>query len=104
MVSEGHWTWTSPDPGLPGIPGIPLTNYVGWVITAVIIMTLMSRLPQRKPVGIDGVPTLMLAWVYFSNVLANAIFFDRPWVAVWGGVIMGAVVIPWAWITWTRRP
>ena len=57
-----------------------------------------------QAVGIDGVPTLMLAWVYFSNVLANAVFFDRPWVAVWGGVIMGAVVIPWAWITWTRRP
>jgi len=50
------------------------------------------------------VPTLMLLWVYCSNVLANAVFFGRPWVAVWGGVIMGIVVIPWAWITWTRRP
>jgi putative membrane protein len=103
MVSEGHWTWSSPDPGLPGVPGIPLTNYVGWVITALIIMALLARLPVRKPVG-DGVPTLMLAWVYFSNVLANAVFFGRPWVALWGGIIMGAVVIPWAWISWTRRP
>ena len=103
MVGEGHWTWASPDPGLPGIPGIPLTNYVGWIITALIIMALLSRLPTRKPTG-DGVPTLMLAWVYFSNVLANAVFFGRPWVAVWGGIIMGAVVIPWAWISWTRRP
>jgi putative membrane protein len=103
MVGEGHWTWSSPDPGLPGVPGIPLTNYVGWVITALIIMALLARLPVRKPVG-DGVPTLMLAWVYFSNVLANAVFFGRPWVALWGGIIMGAVVIPWAWISWTRRP
>jgi putative membrane protein len=103
MVGEGHWTWSSPDPGLPGIPGIPLTNYVGWVITALIIMTLLVRLPARKATG-DGVPTLMLAWVYFSNVLANAVFFGRPWVALWGGIIMGAVVIPWAWISWTRRP
>ena len=103
MVSEGHWTWDSPDPGLPGIPGIPLTNYVGWIITALIIMTLLSRLPARKATG-DGVPTLMLAWVYFSNVLGNAVFFGRPWVALWGGIIMGAVVIPWAWISWTRRP
>ena len=103
MVSEGHWTWASPDPGLPGVPGIPLTNYVGWVITALIIMVLLSRLPARKATG-DGVPTLMLGWVYFSNVLANAVFFGRPWVALWGGIIMGAVVIPWAWISWTRRP
>lgn len=103
MVSEGHWTWSNPDPGLPGIPGIPLTNYLGWVITALIIMTLLSRLPQRR-VATDGVPTFLLLWVYFSNVLANAVFFGRPWVALWGGVVMGAVIIPWAWVTWTRRP
>jgi len=103
MVGEGHWTWASPDPGLPGVPGIPLTNYVGWVITAAIIMALLSRLPARRPTP-DGVPTLMLLWVYCSNVLANAVFFGRPWVALWGGLIMGAVVIPWAWISWTRRP
>ena len=66
-------------------------------------MALLSRLPVRRPVA-DGVPTLMLLWVYCSNVLANAVFFGRPWVALWGGLIMGAVVIPWAWISWTRRP
>jgi uncharacterized membrane protein len=103
MVSEGHWTWANPDPGLPGIPGIPLTNYLGWVITALIIMVLLSRLPVRR-VDSEGVPTLMLLWVYFSNVLANAAFFGRPWVAVWGGIAMGAVVIPWAWVTWIKRP
>jgi uncharacterized membrane protein len=102
MVSEGHWSWTSPDPGLPGIPGIPLTNYLGWIITALVIMALLSRLPQRR--GSDGVPTFLLLWVYFSNVLANAVFFDRPWVAVWGGVVMGAIIAPWAWVSWTRRP
>jgi uncharacterized membrane protein len=103
MVGEGHWTWASPDPGLPGIPGIPLTNYLGWIITSLIIMTLLSRLPERRSSG-DGVPTFMLLWVYFSNVLGNAVFFGRPGVAIWGGIIMGAIVIPWAWITWTRRP
>ena len=103
MVAEGHWTWQTPDPGLPGVPGIPLTNYMGWIITAVIIMVLLQRLPQRGRPG-DGVPTMMLLWVYCSNVLANAVFFGRPWVALWGGVIMGIVVLPWAWITWTRRP
>ncbi|MGI9198017.1 MAG: carotenoid biosynthesis protein [Candidatus Nanopelagicales bacterium] len=103
MVSEGHWTWSSPDPGLPGIPGIPLSNYLGWVITALLIMALLARLPAGRP-SLDGVPTLMLAWVYCSNVLANAVFFGRPWVALWGGIIMGIVVVPWAWVSWTRRP
>jgi hypothetical protein len=66
-------------------------------------MTLLSRLPERRSSG-DGVPTFMLLWVYFSNVLGNAVFFGRPGVAIWGGIVMGAIVIPWAWITWTRRP
>ena len=102
MVAEGHWAWANPDPGLPGVPGIPLTNYLGWILTALLMMYLLDRLPPRT--APDGVPALMLAWVYFSNVLGNAVFFDRPWVALWGGILMGIVVIPWAWVTWTTRP
>ncbi len=103
MVSEGHWVWETTSPELPGIPGIPLLNYVGWIITAAIIMALLSRLPQRRSTT-DGVPTLMILWVYFSSVLANAVFFGRPGVALWGGILMGAVVIPFAWASWTKRP
>jgi putative membrane protein len=102
MVSEGHWSWPSPDPALPGIPGIPISNYLGWLLIALIMMGLLSRLPQRR--ANDGVPTLMLAWVFLSNILASAVFFDRPLVALWGGIAMGVVVIPWAWISWTERP
>jgi len=102
MVAEGHWSWPAPDPALPGIPGIPISNYLGWLLIALIMMGLLSRLPQRR--ANDGVPTLMLAWVFLSNILASAVFFDRPMVAVWGGIAMGAVVIPWAWISWTERP
>lgn len=103
MVSEGHWTWQTTEPALPGIPGIPLTNYFGWILTAALIMALLSRLPQRAPQA-DGVPTLLFLWVYFSSVLANAAFFGRPGVALWGGLLMGVVVVPFAWISWTRRP
>jgi hypothetical protein len=34
--------------------------------------------------------------MYASNVLAAAVFFGRPAVALWGGVAMGLTVVPWA--------
>lgn len=101
MVAEGHWTWADPSPALPGIPGIPMSNYLGWLLTAALIVGLLTRLPSRvTPVG---VPEAMLAWVFLSNILANVAFLGRPWVALWGGVAMGIVCVPWAWTLWRDR-
>ncbi|MBM2615235.1 carotenoid biosynthesis protein [Actinoplanes sp. LDG1-06] len=33
-------------------------------------------------------------WTYASSVLAHAVFLDLPASAVWGGVLMGAAVLP----------
>jgi putative membrane protein len=102
MVGDGHWAWAFPEPGLPGIPGIPLTNYAGWVLTATVMMLLLGLLPRRGEPGArpgrlphDAVPALVLAWTYGSQVLANLVFFGRPAVAAWGGVLMGLTVVPY---------
>lgn len=94
MVSEGHWSFASPAPGLPGVPGIPLTNYVGWIVAAVIVMTVVDLVagPPADPVELASPPVALLAWVYASNVLANAVFFDRPAVALIGAVGMGVPI------------
>jgi putative membrane protein len=63
-------------------------------------MALLNLLPRRA--ANDGVPILMLAWVYFSSVFANLVFFDRPGVAIWGGLAMGIVVIPYLWRSWSE--
>jgi putative membrane protein len=105
MVAAGHWTWEFPDPGLPGIPGIPLTNYSGWVFASVVMMltmTAIDRLTQRRRalprpgrLPHDLVPVAVLVWTYLSQVLANLVFFGRPAVAVWGGLLMGLTMIPY---------
>jgi uncharacterized membrane protein len=100
MVSEGHWVWTQIGWELPGIPGIPLQNFLGWLLGSIVLMWLLDLLPRK--VADDAVPTTLLVWVYASNVLANAVFFDRPGVALWGFVVMGLVVIPFLWRVWSQ--
>ncbi len=100
MVGEGYWVWADAGWALPGMDGIPLQNNLGWLLSAIGLMALLNLLP-RKPAN-DGVPVLMIAWVYFSSVFANLVFFERPGVALWGGVCMGLVVIPYLWKSWSE--
>ena len=104
-VAAGDWVWQNPTPALPGIPGIPLTNYAGWLLTAIIMMLsidavgrLVARhrtLPPPGRLPADLVPAAVLIWTYLSSVLANLAFFGRPAVAAWGAVAMGVTVLPY---------
>ncbi len=100
MVGEGYWTWNQVGWELPGIEGIPLQNFLGWLLASIVLMWVLDLLP-RKSAG-DAVPITMLTWVYASSVLANAVFFGRPGVAIWGFVCMGVVVIPYLWRAWSQ--
>jgi putative membrane protein len=106
MVAEGHWTWTFQNaPVLLGIDGIPLQNFAGWLLASFVLMLVLDRLPRRRTDGAegDGVPALMYLWTYVSSVLLNAFWAHRPGVAVWGGIVMGLVAIPYAYALWTGR-
>lgn len=95
MVTAGHWVWADPSPALPGVPEIPLTNYAGWVLVALVMMTLLDlAVPDTRDAG-HGVPALLLGWTWLGSIVANLLFFGRPAVALWGGVAMGAVVAPY---------
>lgn len=98
MVDAGHWTWDSPHPALPGVEGIPLTNFAGWLLVSFLICGLLDRLAPRS--GDDlrraAVPVGVYLWTYFSSVLAHALFFGRPPVALVGGLLMGLVAVPLA--------
>lgn len=115
MVAAGHWRWTHPEPGLPGTTDVPLTNALGWLAAGVVVIALLHLvLPGERPhrdwrrdraIGLtDAVPAALLAWTWFGSTLGNAVFFDRPWVAVWGGVTLGVLVLPYLLVMWGRRP
>lgn len=103
MTAAGHWAFANPDPGLPGVPGVPLTNYAGWALVSVLIIALLHVLvgedqvspsPAAEP-RLHRIPAILLAWTWLGSTLANAVFFDRGWVALYGGLAMGALVGPY---------
>ena len=103
MVDAGHWTWAHPDPALPLVPGVPLTNYAGWLLVAVVIVGTLDRTlaAHARP---SGPAAALYLWTYGSSVLAHVVFFDRPGSAVMGGVVMGAVALPFALALGSLRP
>jgi putative membrane protein len=93
MVAEGYWTWRHPTPALPGLAGIPVSNYLGWAGFAVLLVAVL-RTAAPAPIDSDAPMLALWFWTYASSVLAHAVFLGLPASAVWGGVVMGAVVIP----------
>jgi putative membrane protein len=102
MVAAGHWVWLAPQPALPLVPGVPLTNYAGWLVVAVLVVGALHRALGPGPVS--GPASALYLWVYASSVLAHLAFFGLPGSALVGGVLMGAVAIPFARALWRARP
>lgn len=94
MVGDGHWAFADPSPSLPGAPGTPLSNYAGWLVVAVVLVGLLQLLPRRG--ADDRQPAALFLWTWGGSVLANLVFLGRPAVALVGGVVMGAVAVPYA--------
>jgi uncharacterized membrane protein len=95
MVAQGHWSWMHPDPALPGVPGVPLTNYAGWLLVSVIMIAALDRILPPGPPRAEAVPATVLAWTWIGSAIGNLVFFDRPWVALYGGLAMGATALPY---------
>ena len=105
MVAEGYWTWRDPVPALPGVPGVPIGNYLGWLGVAILLMTALAFAetgPRER--GTDAPVLALWFWTYASSVLAHAVFLRLPGSAAWGGVVMGAVVLPQAVQVGRRAP
>ena len=85
MVAAGHWRFSS--------GGVPVTNYLGWALTSLVLVRLVTWLPWRddRP---TGTPVALFLWTWLGSTLANAVFFGRPGTAAAGFVGMGVVGAP----------
>ena len=102
MVAAGHWTWFDPEPGLPLVSGIPLTNYAGWLLVSAVVMAALNG-ALRGQRGPSAPAAALYLWVYSSSVLGHLVFFGLPGSAVTGGLVMGAVAVPFAVALLRRR-
>jgi putative membrane protein len=95
MVEAHHWRWSQVTHALPGAPDVPVSNYVGWLLVALLLLAVLQHLPRRR--ADDRQPAALFLWTYVSSVLASAAFFGRPLTALVGGIGMGVVAVPFAW-------
>ncbi len=103
MVADGRWRWADPTPALPGVPHVPLTNYAGWLLVALVMMALLVWLLPRDDAD-ETLPGFLLAWTYVGSIVGNLFWFGSPSIALAGGIAMGLLVVPWAWVCWQSRP
>ena len=111
MVAAGHWSWSDPTPALPGVAGVPLTNYAGWIVVAIVMMTVLAAVLPTETAAATGqaatertdLPMFVFyLWTFASSVLAHLVFFDLSGSALWGGLAMGVVALPLAATLGTR--
>ncbi|WP_433310957.1 carotenoid biosynthesis protein [Micromonospora sp. CA-269861] len=99
MVAEGYWVWRDATPALPGLAGIPVSNYLGWLLFAVLMMSALRPLAGPAVEHTDRRDHPMVAlylWTYFSSILAHAVFLDLPASALWGAAGMSVTAVPLA--------
>ncbi len=73
---------------------MPLSNTAGWLLVGVLMLAVLQLLPGAAPTTASR--SALFLWTYASSVLAFAVFFGRPLVALVGAVGMGLVALPLA--------
>ncbi len=98
MVGEGFWAWERRG----RYRGIPVTNFVGWFVTAVVVMVALERaLPvdEQADAGLVGTYAAMTA----MESVGFAVFFRDRVVAAVGTLTMAPIAVAGAWGWWRGR-
>lgn len=98
MVADGMWQWCSSAAELPGLPNIPYTNFVGWLLVALVLAAAIDWLPiGREPARAgrdDVVPVVLFCWTWLGSSLAHGVFLDTAamgWSWLYGLLGMGVM-------------
>jgi len=92
MVGEGFWVWRRQG----CYRGIPFSNYLGWFVTALLVMTALER---ALPVDDDAEPGLVATYGAMAAMesVGFAVFFRDRVVAAVGTAAMAPIALSGAW-------
>jgi uncharacterized membrane protein len=90
MVRDGYWQWHEGG----RYEGVPASNYLGWLLTGLVLFAAWSPLDGRRPQPCDDGALGLYLWTWTGETVANAVLWRRPRVALAGGVAMGALALP----------
>ncbi len=82
MVSRRHWVWTVRGAYF----GIPVQNYLGWMLTSIIIYGLYYLIYPEMPRHENG-DSVLPVWAYIITWMANVIVAFRA--GFWGPGLVG---------------
>ena len=96
MVDAGRWQWLKVKPALFFSKEIPLSNPVGWLLSGIGLMALISKFPmkRRKTNPSFWVPYLLIIWTIFSSIIGNLFFFHHAKLALIAGLLFIIWVLP----------
>jgi putative membrane protein len=107
MVGDGRWKWEVTGSHVPFQPNIPLSNMFGWLLAGIALIAILNvSLPkeQRKYGSSLIAVDIFLAWSWFGGIISNLFFFDRPGVALFGGLFYTLALAPYFFARWLGRP
>jgi putative membrane protein len=107
MVGAGRWKWEVNSSHVPFQPNIPLSNMFGWLLAGIALMAILNFfLPkEHRKYGSSLIAVdIFLAWSWFGGIISNLFFFDRPGVALFGGIFYTLALAPYVFARWLGRP
>jgi putative membrane protein len=107
MVAANRWRWTFDGAHVPYQPEIPLSNTFGWLLAGMALIAILHQIlprDRRKSSASFGAVDVWLTWTFFGGVVSNLFFFDRPGIALIGGIAFGLFFLPYAFSRWLGRP
>lgn len=87
MVAQGFWAF---DSGL--YYGVPLSNFLGWFVSGVVLVTLLGGLEPRLLRDTSG-ELRAVFWAQAFLISVGLLFYGLPWAALAAALAMGAVGI-----------
>lgn len=90
-----YWVWEDVGPYL----GIPIVNFLGWMVTGMIFMTISSYLDQRlRPIQGDQGTFFLIMYVCNTLFAAGICLGNQIWMpAMLGLVLVSLVTLAWFW-------